>query len=274
MRHPHPHSSLCVRPLPHTPTPVPVLTAGRTGEARVMIEVPHGLAGLSSPKHPFAALHTRSCKATTHHELGVLCITRGTQGFPPHNVPVTKSRRWHLCVSFLWLSPRPSLLPQPLQDLPMTETAASRATCPHSAQPMPTSGLSQTTPSALRICKTKSKTWHSDQDTPSNQVQLFQLNDLPSFSVGTTTGIQQLHSAKKNIRSQGPGLPGCTFPPRPFAPNKPKEPHLPAPNPGHPTCVSGTKAFSAGPSTSPLTFWLSRAEMQTAGLQPWASHLI
>ena len=38
------------------------LTAGRTGEARVVVEVPHGLAGLAGPKHPLAAFHTGSCK--------------------------------------------------------------------------------------------------------------------------------------------------------------------------------------------------------------------
>lgn len=42
--------------------PAHTLTAGRTGEAGVVVEVPHGLAGLAGPKHPFAALHTGSCK--------------------------------------------------------------------------------------------------------------------------------------------------------------------------------------------------------------------
>lgn len=45
-----PHSA------PHT------LTAGRTGEAGVVVQVPHGLAGLAGPKHPFAAFHTGTCK--------------------------------------------------------------------------------------------------------------------------------------------------------------------------------------------------------------------
>jgi len=34
--------------------------ASRTGEARVVVEIPHGLAGLAGPKHPFAAFHTGS----------------------------------------------------------------------------------------------------------------------------------------------------------------------------------------------------------------------
>ena len=46
----------------HTHTHTHTLTAGRTGEARVVVEVPHGLAGLAGPKHPLAAFHTGSCK--------------------------------------------------------------------------------------------------------------------------------------------------------------------------------------------------------------------
>ena len=45
-----------------THTHTHTLTAGRTGEARVVVEVPHGLAGLAGPKHPLAAFHTGSCK--------------------------------------------------------------------------------------------------------------------------------------------------------------------------------------------------------------------
>ena len=45
-----------------TETETQTLTAGCTGEACIMVEVPHGLAGLASPKHPLAAFHTGSCK--------------------------------------------------------------------------------------------------------------------------------------------------------------------------------------------------------------------
>lgn len=52
-----PFSAPTILPLPpHT------LTAGRTGEAGVVVEVPHGLAGLAGPKHPFAAFHTGTCR--------------------------------------------------------------------------------------------------------------------------------------------------------------------------------------------------------------------
>lgn len=51
-----PYDPYPLSPPPHT------LTAGRAGEAGVVVEVPHGLAGLAGPKHPFAALHTGSCK--------------------------------------------------------------------------------------------------------------------------------------------------------------------------------------------------------------------
>lgn len=51
-----PHDLYPFFPTAHT------LTAGRAGEAGVVVEVPHGLAGLAGPEHPFAALHTGSCK--------------------------------------------------------------------------------------------------------------------------------------------------------------------------------------------------------------------
>lgn len=47
---------------PYPPHPTPTLTAGRTGEAGVVVEVPHGLAGLAGPKHTFAAFHTGTCE--------------------------------------------------------------------------------------------------------------------------------------------------------------------------------------------------------------------
>lgn len=37
-----------------------LLTAGSTGEAAIVVEVAHGLAGLVGSIHPFAALHTGS----------------------------------------------------------------------------------------------------------------------------------------------------------------------------------------------------------------------
>lgn len=49
-------------PQPPTPDPPHTLTAGCTSEAGIVVEVPHGLAGLAGPKHPFAAFHTGSCK--------------------------------------------------------------------------------------------------------------------------------------------------------------------------------------------------------------------
>ena len=55
---PHTHTHTHTYTHTHTHT----LTAGRTGEARVVVEVPHGLAGLAGPKHPLAAFHTGSCK--------------------------------------------------------------------------------------------------------------------------------------------------------------------------------------------------------------------
>lgn len=46
---------------PHDPQP-PTLTAGCTGETGIVVEVPHGLAGLAGSKHTFAAFHTGSCE--------------------------------------------------------------------------------------------------------------------------------------------------------------------------------------------------------------------
>ena len=59
---PVPHPGPPTPPHTHTHTHTHTLTAGRTGEARVVVEVPHGLAGLAGPKHPLAAFHTGSCK--------------------------------------------------------------------------------------------------------------------------------------------------------------------------------------------------------------------
>lgn len=47
---------------PQHPTPSHTLTASCTGEAGIVVEVPHGLAGLTGPKHTFAAFHTGTCQ--------------------------------------------------------------------------------------------------------------------------------------------------------------------------------------------------------------------
>lgn len=46
-----------------------LLTAGSAGEAAIVVEVAHGLAGLVGSVHSFAALHADSCKRWSAREV-------------------------------------------------------------------------------------------------------------------------------------------------------------------------------------------------------------
>lgn len=72
------------------------LTAGCTGETRVVVEVSHGLTGLARSKHTFAAFHAGSYEVRRKHQV------RRKLGFKSHEKAKEHNR-----------IPSPSTIPHP-----------------------------------------------------------------------------------------------------------------------------------------------------------------
>lgn len=181
-----------------------------------MVEVPHGLAGLAGPEHPFAALHTGSCKGenTAVNQEGAAetesqKASERSQDTHPSPWPALRRAPWVTPSKCLSLTRSPSTgfrdrsfhLQEAATGLesspPLPARAVPHTACLHFVDPLPCPALSK----APAVSKTASQTPHHDYNVPGTHVGKRQLNDVLYFPVGTSN---QDSPSSRFIKGSGP----------------------------------------------------------------------